>query len=190
MKKWIAAILSMLMLLCPALAEEWVAFEEYAAKLAETYEGEWKGEGDVRVLTVEKNVSSVSVCLRGEDVAAVTVESVQNGTLVETALNALSGLGLLSDELLSSISTLEQGGELVTDGFVVGRIAGETRECIYLAPEAGFDSYIWEPVHGGDQLHAEATCSGMDVPRLITPEAAEQTGYDLCDHCAKNAPEM
>lgn len=188
MKKF-AVVLALLMLFCSAFAEEWVAFEEYAAKLAETYGSEWKGEGDIRVLTVKKDVSSVSVCLRGEDVATVTVEAVQDGTLVETALNALGGLGLLSEEILTRVSTMEPGDEITADGFVIGYLTGETRECIYLAAEADYESCMWEPVHGGDQLHAKADCSGMDVPRLITPEAAQQTGYDLCDHCAKSAQE-
>lgn len=181
MKRLIAIILVLLLSVCTAAAEGLGSFEAYANALAKAYDAEWKEDGDIRILRISEG-TSVSACLSGTDVAAVTVEAMQGTDLRETAYAALAALSRPGSEVLFAIQDLKEM-ELTADGCVVGHLSGETRECIYIAAEENFADLIWEPVHGGDQLHKKPGCSGMDVPRLITAEAAAQTGYDDCDHC-------
>ena len=183
MKKLLALLLTVLLAACPAMAEGLEDFEAYSEALLKLYGGEWKEEGDVRVLKAGEE-ASISVCLEGGDVAAVTAEALRDGDLRDTAYAALNALGGLTSGTLFAISDLENA-QLEADGCVIGHLAGETRECVYIAQADAFAEMVWEPVHGGDQLHALPTCSGMDVPRLITAEAGEKTGYDGCDHCMK-----
>lgn len=185
MKKLIALFLIMLLAVFPAVAEGLADFEGWSADLQALYEGAWKEDGDVRVLKAGEN-TTISACLSGKDVAVVTIEAMQGEDLRKTAYAAINALGGIDSEILFAINDLDEA-ELILDGCVVGHLAGENRECIYIAPEEGFEDLLWEPVHGGDQLHEKPGCSGMDVPRLITAEAAEKTGYDVCDRCVKDA---
>ena len=47
------------------------------------------------------------------------------------------------------------------------------------------DDLFWQPLHGGEDRHKSPICSGMDVPRLITAEAADALGFPPCAKCAK-----
>ena len=185
MKRLIAVLLVLMLSVCAAAAEGLGLFEDYADALGKAYDAEWKEDGDIRILRIGED-TSVSACLTGKHVAAVTVEAMQGTDLREAAYAALAALGEPGSGVLSAIQDLEDV-ELTVDGCVVGHLSGETRECIYIASEEDFPDLIWEPVHGGDQLHAKVSCSGMDVPRLITAEAGALTGYDPCDHCMKDA---
>jgi len=183
MKKLIAMLLALMLTAVPALAAGLTDFETWADDLQGIYGSEWKEDGVVRMLKAGENVA-VSACLSGENVAAVTIEAPKGENLREVAYAALAALGGLSGGTLFALNDLEET-ELALDDCIIGHLAGETRECIYIAPEEIFEDLVWEPVHGGDQLHVKPGCSGMDVPRLITAEAAAQTGYDDCDHCMR-----
>ena len=77
------------------------------------------------------------------------------------------------------------GSEAVANGYAYGKIEGETRSAVWLCPEAERDALVWQPVHGGTKYHAKSSCSGMDVPRLVTVEAAEAAGFAPCGRCVK-----
>jgi len=183
MKRLCVLLLAMAVLICPALAEVAVPvlFEDYCDAL-ET-EAEWETEEIelIRTLGYAEGVT-VGLCLDGENVAALTVEFAKDG-LNEDVWRAVDALISLDDETKSA---LEPGAELTADGWIVGRIAGTAREAIYLCSEAQRESMLWMPVHGGDQIHDLPRCSGMDVARMITPEAAEALGFDNCDTCRKD----
>lgn len=184
MKRLAAMVLVLMLCAASAAAEGLASFENYADILGKVYDAEWKEDGDVRILKTGEN-TTVSACLSGKDVTAVTVEAMKGTDLRDVAYAALAALGKPDSEVLFAIHDLENA-ELTLDGCVVGHLSGESRECIYIAAEEDFASLIWEPVHGGDQLHARPGCSGMDVPRLITAVAGALTGYDPCDHCMKD----
>lgn len=185
MKRTIAAMLALVLLICPAIAEGLANYGAWSQALSETYGAKWKEEGDVCVLKADQDVT-ISACLSGKDVVAVTVEAVRDSGLREAAYAAIAALMGADSEVLLAIEELE-GLELTVGGCVVGHLAGEKRECIYIASEEDFNELIWEPVYGGKRLHKKPGCSGMDVPRLITAEAGKKTGYDPCGRCMKNA---
>lgn len=185
MKRIIALGLAMLLLLGgAALAEEMIAFESYAANLSALSDESWQEDGsaEIQVLNLDEQ-TTLSVATRSGNVLAVTVETVHEGDLYDTALAALDALGCLSAQTLEALPDLTEAEPLVADGYVLGKLSGETREGIYICAEAEMDAMVWQPVHGGSRYHDSASCSGMDVARLVTREAAEQAGFEPCGKC-------
>ena len=167
-----------------ALAEGWMDFEEYAEKLAALTENEWETEGAVRVLELEDD-ATISVCLDGSEVVAVTVEALMDGALYDYAYAAFEATGLLSEEALAGLTEIVEEGETTVDeSIVIYRLIGEARECFAVCLAEQAEDLVWQSVHGGKKWHDIPPCSGMDVSRLVTDSAAEELGYDPCGICA------
>ena len=87
-KRIFALALAMLFCACAALAEGMIGFDEYVRNLSALTDVEWSESGLVRVLDLGDELT-VSVCLIGENVAAVTVESAIDGDAEAVAEAAL-----------------------------------------------------------------------------------------------------
>lgn len=183
LKRLIVGLLVLVVCASPALAEGLLAFEEYAANLSALTDEEWTDEGLIRVLTLEDEIT-VSVCLEGAEVAAITVEALQGGSLADVGRAALEATGRLSEEALLALSEIPEDGSAALDGCMVYYLVGKSRECYAICGGEAATELVWQPVHGGEKLHVNPVCSGMDVARLITLEAAELLGYTPCARCA------
>ena len=178
-----AAALFVLLMTAAALAEGMTPFTEYAARLGAE---EWKTEGidALRSASAGEGVS-VSVCLDGGDVAALTVEwEDPEGTGPSgEALAAVGALDLLPEHELSALPSLPEGQASRTGGLVVYRLVGKGRSALCLCRAGDADRMAWQAVHGGEKLHSSPYCSGMDVSRMITAKAAAQLGIADCEIC-------
>lgn len=186
-KRLLSGILVAL-LLCAfaASAEEApVSFDAYAGALEAQAGTAWKEDGSAELQTLALGGVSVYACLRGEVLVALTVESPREGDFGEDVRAALEPLGWFDEAALSSLFEMSAGSEAVANGYAYGKIEGETRSAVWLCPEAERDALVWQPVHGGTKYHAKSSCSGMDVPRLVTVEAAEAAGFAPCGRCVK-----
>ena len=181
-KRIFALALAMLFCACAALAEGMIGFDEYVRNLSALTDVEWSESGLVRVLDLGDELT-VSVCLIGENVAAVTVESAIDGDAEAVAEAALDALGCLNPEAIAVLEELDGGDQATCDGCVFGKLEGGRRMGFYAALEEDFDDLVWQSVHGGSKYHAKPGCSGMDVARLVTREAAMNMGYEPCGRC-------
>lgn len=183
----IAVLLLMLLPCVPVLAEapSEISFETYVQSTAFA-DGTWETDGTelIRMISPERDVT-VSVCLEGEMIAAITVEYLI-GAPTDSVRTAIESLGWISGQTLEA--AFSQQPEIVTeDGeFSVCRIEGELREGISVFRSEDAKEMVWQPIHGGARIHNKPRCSGMDVSRMITETAAELTGWQNCGKCRKN----
>lgn len=191
MKKVMAVLLALVLLAIPAGAEEIFEglgdFAAYQEALVLPEEVVWTEDGALMQSVEIEEGLMLSVCLRDTQIAVLTVEyplDMQG----ETVLEALRLLGM-DEETLAQVSVMEANTEIAANGVVIGRVCGETREAVYVCLEAERGEMLWLPVHGGDQVHDLPRCSGMDVSRMVTPEAAALTQYDNCDTCRADVQE-
>lgn len=182
-RRWRILLLAMLLCAVPALAEGMLSFEAYVARLDAPPEAEWTEETTARVLALEDG-TTVSVCLDDGDVAAVTVEALKDGECCAHARAALEATGLLSEASLEQAAQIAEDCSAVLDGVVVYHLIGERRESWAFCAESMLDGMVWQPVHGGEKLHENPICCGIDVARLTTAEAAKALGYEPCKRCA------
>lgn len=182
-----AALLAMLFALTAlcASAEGMTDFQTFDEALYELTDAEWVQTKSPNVIEMspEEGVL-ISVCLEGEDVAAVTVESLADGPWMDYAVGVMTALGC-TDAVLEAFAYLdaETAEWLAEEGYAIGMLKGETRRGAFVCMEADYANLLWQPVHGGKKVHLQPDCSGMDVPRLITPIAAEGMGFELCKIC-------
>lgn len=182
MMKRVLSLMMVLVLSFAAAAEGFgVSFEEYALYLADFEE--WKADGseDIQVLMLDEDVS-LNVCLDGDEVIAMTIEAPLDCDVESYALMALSPLNVADEETLALLETLQSGEMLDCGGWWLGHLVGETREGICWCVETD-EALAWQPMHGGEKRHSDPNCSGMDVPRLVTENAAEACGYERCKRC-------
>lgn len=186
MKRIFAAILAMLLLCGGALAEELLSFDTYSQTFASLSGETWKEDGAASIQTIRpEDGVTVSVCLDGQDVAALTVEfPSQNPT--ETVWSAIEHLGWLSESAMDQLKALQDDETAEIEGFQVVRIHGESRDAYCICSVECYAGVVWQPIHGGKKLHSKCECSGMDVARMLTEEAAAQTGWENCQKCRKN----
>lgn len=185
MKRVWALVLAMILAAAgSAVAEGMIGFEEFAENVSALCDGEWKeaGCGDILVMEIEEDVT-VSVCLMGKRVGAVTVETLIDGPLDDMAYAVLGALECVDEDALEALGELEDGGEMNADGCVVGRLEGGLRASVYAALEEDFEELVWQSAHGGEKYHDMPACSGMDVSRLVTREAARKAGFEPCGRC-------
>lgn len=189
MKRIFAAVLALMMICSGAMAEEALSFEVYAQSFSELTEEVWEaGEAEmIQTLAPEESVT-VSACLEGGEIAAVTVEF-PCGTPSEAVRAAIGNLGWLSTEGLEQAFAMEENTSAEIGDFSVWRIHGKTRDAISICRTEDAGEMVWQPIHGGEKLHSKSRCSGMDVSRLITEEAAELTGWENCGVCRKVSAE-
>jgi len=190
MKKLLVLALAMLMLLVCAHAEEIAeiavtVFDDYAQSFAEFTEKEWKADesGLIHVISPEEGVT-VSVCLAQENVACISVEFPCDMP-ADCVRTAIENLGWLSDEAIEQMFALTDDAQLEAEGFAIYRVHGENRDAFSICPADEIENMVWQPIHGGEKLHTEVECSGMDVARMITAEAAQLTGWENCKHCSE-----
>ena len=182
MKRILAAVLAMLLLCAGAMAEE-IAFETYAQSFAELTEEVWAADGIELIQTLAPaDGVTVSVCLEGENVAAITVEF-PCGEIGDAVRAAVGNLGLLSESALEQVFAMEEGATLEVEDCMVYRVHGKNRDAFGLCAAEDAEEMVWQPIHGGEKLHSEYGCSGMDVARMITAEAAQLTGWENCKRC-------
>lgn len=188
LKRTLLWLLVFCMTVSGALAEGLLPFEDCSNALATVTLGEWTDEDAFfRILTLDAN-TTLSACLDdAQNVAALTLEGAADGALAQTALAVLEALNLLGEETLASIPEIAASDSLTADGYTIYHLSGRTREGYAICLENSADALVWQPVHGGKKQHAKADCSGMDVARLITAEAAEALGYDPCGRCMANS---
>ena len=190
--KALALVLALLLGAC-AFAEAAegtaLAFETFRETYAKHTQEAWEQEetGLIRSLEPGEGVT-VSLCLAGENVAALTVEF-PCGVLSDAVRAAVESLGWLSEEELAAAFSLEENAELETETFRVYRIHGDNRDSIAVCPVADAENMLWQPIHGGKKIHDRPRCSGMDVSRMITQEAAEELGWEDCGTCRKSRKE-
>lgn len=187
LKRIVLLALALMLWACAALGEGLIDFDTYANRLTGLSEEEWTVDGapEIRLLRLSETLT-LSVCLSEDRVAAVTVEALQDQDFADAASAALDALGCLDDEVLEALSELDDGGQAISGGCVFGRVDGERRTVVYAAAEEDFDELVWQSVHGGSKYHARMRCSGMDVPRLVTRQAAQNAEYEPCGRCFRN----
>lgn len=188
MKRIFAAVLAVLMLMTGALAEETMvltfgAYAQSFAVLTEESGAEWEADGidQLQMLAAAENVN-VSACLVGENIAAVTVEFLC-GNVDENVRAAVENLGWLSAEAVDQVVSMEEGAVLEAEGCTVYRVHGENRDAFSICRTENVGNMLWQPIHGGKKIHDTPRCSGMDVSRMITAEAAELIGWENCGTC-------
>lgn len=187
MKKMLAVML--LMMMCCACTAESIAeipsvsFETYSQSFAGLTEEEWKADEVelIQMISPEEGVT-VSACLSAADVAALTVEFPCD-QITDSVRAAIANLGWLSVEAIEQVMTLEDDARLEIEGCIVYRVHGENRDAFSICPAEMVGGMVWQPIHGGKKLHMEIECSGMDVSRMITADAAELTGWEDCKRC-------
>lgn len=186
MKKMLAVILAMLMLCTDAMAEEvmeLLSFEAYSQSFAALTEEVWQEDGAelIQTLSPEDGVT-VSVCLAENNVAAVTVEFLCD-QITDSVRAAVENLGWLSAEAMEQVLAMVDDAQLEIEGCIVYRVHGENRDAFSICRAENAQNMVWQPIHGGKKLHTEIECSGMDVSRMITNEAAQLTNWENCKRC-------
>lgn len=186
MKRIFAAILAMLLLYTGALAEELLSFDAYSQAVISQGGEEWKTDGAEPIRTIQpEDGVTVSVCLDGQSVAALTVEfPCENPT--EIVWSVIENLGWLSEDEMEQLKNMQDDETAEFENFQVVRIHGESRDAYCICPAEYYENAVWQPIHGGKKLHSKCECSGMDVARMLTEEAAGQTGWENCQKCRKN----
>lgn len=179
----ILAILIACLLCAPAALAEEAALSGDFERLAEETGAEWQEDGAPDLWALELGEASLHVCLREGEIVAATVKAPLGEGSAELIRAAIEPLGWLDEAALTALGRLSNGSSEASNGFVYGLIEGETREAFWVCPEAEFDALVWQPVHGGEKYHDSPTCSTMDVPRLVTVEAAEAAGFSPCGNC-------
>ena len=184
MKRLLAWILLLLLCACAA-AEDLGALSDYLAVADVSALGadEWTEAAGGRVLSVSPSADAmVSLCAEGGRLLAISVTAPKGDTCEELARLALLPGGWIDAAALDAM--LEKGEGGAADGALLTLLQGELREGIYLCAEGALDGLYWQPLHGGEDRHKSPRCSGMDVPRLISPQAADALGLPPCDKCA------
>ena len=181
LKRIFCALLAMLLLTSAALGESLMPFADYAAALDAPADAEWTADGDMRTLELADEVT-VSVCLEGEDIVAVTVEA-PKGSVMDAGSAALKALGTLTDSEIAELLAMTEAGSAENDAYTFWHMLGEKREGIAVCATEDAPSLFWIPVHGGKKFHVRMGCSGMDVARLVTQKAAEEAGLEPCGRC-------
>ena len=188
MKKMLAAILALMMCFACASAEEAglverTAFEVYAASFAELTDEEWKQDDieQIRMLSPEDGVT-VSACVSEGGLVCITVEFPCD-QVTDCVRAAIVNLGWLSEEAIEQLLVLEDDAELEVEDCTVYRVHGENRDAFSICRTEDIEDMIWQPIHGGEKLHTKIECSGMDVSRMLTQEAAALTGWEACKRC-------
>lgn len=186
-KRFFGLALALVMMLSSALAEsavQMISFESYAQTLSADAQWESDGAEQIQILALDGEVT-VSVCLTGENVAALTVEY-PLGQTPENARRAIESLGWLNAETLDALlaQTGEEAQEM--DGCSVYRVTGKHREAVSICRMEDAERMVWQPIHGGERIHNSPRCSNMDVSRMITEEAAAVLQWQSCGNCRKN----
>lgn len=185
MKKLFVALLGLLFLCTATLAEE-ISFEVYAQSFAELTEAAWEADGAQQIQMLEADGSvTVSACLEGESLAALTVEY-PAGQMTDMVKQALENLGWLSAESLEIVYAMEADTSQELEDCSVCLIHGELRYAVSICRAEDAERMVWQPIHGGERIHDKPRCSGMDVSRMITETAAQAVGWEDCGHCRKN----
>lgn len=181
LKRIFCALLAMLVLTGAALGESLMPFEDYAAALNAPADAEWTADGDMRTLELDGE-ATISVCLEGENIMAVTVEA-PNGSVMDAGSAALKALGTLTDAEIAELLAMTEAGSAENDAYAFWHMLGEKREGLAACAAEDAPSLFWIPVHGGKKFHVRMGCSGMDVARLVTQKAAEEAGLEPCGRC-------
>ena len=193
MKKMLALVLALMMCFgCSAEGMEemlFTAFENYAQSFAEFTDEEWKADDveQIRVISPEDGVT-VSACLSEGYVKCISVEFPCD-QILESVRAAIEDLGWLSYEAIEQMLALTDDATLVVEDYTIYRVHGENRDAFSICRTEDLEQMVWQPIHGGSKLHAEIECSGMDVSRMITAEAAQLTGWDECKRCMDDGQE-
>lgn len=193
MKKMLAVVLVLLM--CCACSAEGMEemlvteFENYAQFFTGFTQEEWKADDieQIQVILPEDGVT-VSVCLSGEYVKCISVEFPCD-QVMDSVRAAIEGLGWLSYDAIDQMLALEDDATLVVEDYTIYRVHGENRDAFSICRTEDIEEMVWQPIHGGSKLHREIECSGMDVSRMITDEAAQLTGWDECKRCMDDETE-
>lgn len=184
MKRWL--MLLMIALLCAnvgALSESVCALDSYLATLdAEALEEQ--ADGALMVGELAEGVE-LSLCVREDALLSVSVIAGQGAEdLPSCARMAFEACGLASgEELAAALDAIPIGEQVDLGTLRLVHLGGEQREGYYLCAVEDYDGLCWQPVYGGQRRHANPECSGMDVPRLVSPEAAEAMGFEPCGRC-------
>ena len=189
-------ILLILLLSFRALAAPLPDFESFASA-AGNPEG-WKvyRTDQIRVLRLREG-GALACCLRDGELAALTVETDRRSpegtegtedTEAEEApvRMALAALGCFEEGEIDGILGLPAGGSGTFSGITALKLSGRNRWGVCLCREQDFGEMRFIAVHGGVRIHRRWNCSGMDVVRMVTPEAAAQTGLEACALCGGN----
>lgn len=184
-KRWLAlAVAAVLALMTGALAEGLGSLAAYLkdADVSALGAKAWTEEAGGRILSVSPSADAlVSLCAEGDVLVAISVTAPQGDDCEAYARVALPACGMIDARTLDAL--MEKGGE--SGGVRLIRLTGEAREGAYLCLSEDVSRLFWQPLHGGKKRHRSPDCSGMDVPRLVTAEAADALGFDPCKKCAK-----
>lgn len=188
MKRILTAMLALVMLFAAAAAEEaGPSFEAYAQTFAQMTEEAWETDGADSILKIALSETvTVSVCLSEGSVAAVTAE-VACGEFPEEVRAMIENLGWLGEEELEQAFAVAEGETAQIGSCTVYRVHGESRDAVSICRTADAENMLWQPIHGGKKIHDTPRCSGMDVSRMITAEAAALTGWEDCGTCRADA---
>ena len=181
LKRIFCALLAMLLLTGAALGESLMPFADYAAALDAPADAEWTADGDMRTLELSDEVA-ISVCLEDENVMAITVEA-PIGSVMDAGSAALRALGTLTDAEIAELLAMTEAGSAENDAYIFWRLKGKNREGIAVCATEDEPNLYWIPVHGGKKYHRKPDCSGMDVARLVTEEAAKDADFEPCMRC-------
>lgn len=187
MKKLLAAFFALMM--CFGCAAEGIEeidrlpFETYAQSFTELTEEAWETDDIelIQKLSPEDGVT-VSACLSQSDLICITVEFPCD-QITDSVRAAIENLGWLSFEAVEQALAMTDDAQLEIEGCVVYRVHGENRDAYSICRAEDAENVVWQPIHGGEKLHTEIECSGMDVSRMITVEAAQLIGWENCKRC-------
>lgn len=187
MKKIFAMVLALLM--CFACAAEGadpiepMAFETYAQSFAELTGEEWKSHIIEQIMTIKtEDGVTVSTCLSEGCIDCISVEFPCDQAN-DSVRAAIENLGWFSAEAIEQIFALTDDAQLEIEDCVVYRVHGENRDAFSICRMEDAENVVWQPIHGGEKLHTKIECSGMDVSRMITVEAAMLTNWEMCKRC-------
>ena len=188
MKRMLAAVLALLVCFSCAAAEENsefspTEFETYAQDVEELTEEVWEADVIELIQRIEpEDGVTISACLSQGCVECLSVEFPCD-QLLDSVRAAIENLNWFSDEAIEQILALTDDAQLEIEGCMVYRVHGENRDAFSVCRAEDVENIVWQPIHGGKKLHAKVECSGMDVSRMITAEAAQLTNWEKCKRC-------
>ena len=164
---------------------------------------EWNEEAESLVYSIAPMADTmISLCVENGQILAISITAPKGDVCEEWAKYALPLCGQISRREISSYlsnkkqdreKTWNSYAENISNGFSLLFVTGDLREGLYLAQARNHEIYsdgslsgdtlYWQPLHGGKCKHVNPVCSTMDVPRLISNEAAEKLGFRSCGRC-------
>lgn len=184
MKKIAVLTAAAMLFMCGAQA---VTMDAYTQAIG--MDAEWKEMAPSFLYTTEAGEGmSVSLCIRENEIAALTIE-LSGDAQAENAAEWLKAFGVADPEVMFSLGEEYGEASAEADGLMLIRVNGRERTAFSVCDMADYGSLVWISVHGGECWHRSPICSDLDVGCFGTEEAGLAYGKRPCGIEFKSAYE-